>query len=154
MARQAPPAEVVLAIFVDRICCVPAAETAKKYGYQQKTISAISAKYKMDELESDVRTAIIGQASSIPPEAQKINAEYDEKLAELGDKMLKFAGEDFDKTGLNELDRARLMQVSIKTLEDTRQARVKIACSNAEARKKEATQDEGQSSAYDHLVND
>jgi hypothetical protein len=157
MARQSPEPHVILTVLLHRVLGVAQPETAKQLGYKNtKSISALIERYKLDDIESQIRMAIIGQASSLPPEAQAVNADFDKKLAEISDRIIKELDSllALGPDEVTDLERMKLLQTAVKTAEDARQARLKIACATAENRKKDEQAADNVASEYEDLLGD
>ncbi|PKL76795.1 MAG: hypothetical protein CVV27_08475 [Candidatus Melainabacteria bacterium HGW-Melainabacteria-1] len=167
MAKPAPDAAVVLQILADRIVGVPAEETARKHGYRPKTISDIARRYKLDEIEHQLRTHITGQAAELSPDAIALNEKCDERLDEISEllyaevKALKpeEGQSEFEPPTLKDrIARVGLLELAARGLESTRQARMKITCATTDAKKKQAAKEQkpedGFKSDYADLAND
>lgn len=158
MAKPPPDTSVVLQILLDRVLQTPAEDTAKKLGYKPKSISDIAGKYELEEFERQIRIAIVGQVGELTPEAQQLNELYDTRLNEISERIYKQAKEAPEPTPLTVVDSMKMLEVAAKSLEFTRQARLKIAgviTDNKRRREEKGKlKDEGYKSAYSKLIED
>lgn len=166
MARKPPDTSTVLKILVDRICLVPAEQTARGLGYRAKTISDIASRYQLDDFEKQIRIAITGQAGELSPEAIKLNEECDAKLSEITELMYSEV-EDMKADRHNDpnpptlrdrIARVSFLELTARGIEASRVSRLKIAGLTAENKKRQASKnqesDVGFKSDYADLAND
>jgi len=149
MSRKTPDPSVILGILLDRVLGVPAADTARKYSYQTKTISSLSQKYDLDGVERRLRLHIIGQAAELPAEAIELNQVYLGQLEKLSEEIFSQAlPEDADKKCTRPDEEMKRLHTSVKALEEARKARLSIITMN-ESRKKAQPGQERESSYSD-----
>lgn len=155
MPKKPPAAEIVLGILVARFSGAPASETAAKFGYKNpKSISNLANRYKLDDVESKIRSLLSGQASEISPEAVRMNLDFDERFKQLGEDIFDLAQEEFDSDDgqeISPLDKMRHLQTAVKALEETRQARLKIAGITSDKKKSEVKIEEPKTDYADLL---
>jgi len=138
MAQKPPDPSVVLQIFRDRVAGIPAVDTARKHGYQPKTLTAIAKKYGLDEIEREIRQLITGQASDISPEMVELNRKYDTRIGKISDLIYEQTESVESQRFETPLEKMRFLEVAAKGLEATRQSQLKIAAGAIDGRKKQA----------------
>lgn len=148
--------ETILQILLDRITGVPQAETAKALGYTKtQALSRVVKKFKLDEIEAQIRLSLRLQGNEVPDEILKINKEYEDMLIKTTE-MLKTSihemdaiGEDGKKPGLAE--KMQAINTMVMAMEKARAARLNIAGVRAEQSSKN---EDGDASAFEDLVDD
>lgn len=157
MPKPPPLAETVLQIFVDRFLGVQQADTAKTLNLHVKTISSIVKKYRLDEIESQLRFSM---GVPLTPEAvSEINASYDKLLnqaLDLQKKIMQALADELKKMedSQQKVDTTTLLNqlnTLILSLERTRNAQISIA--NVKTELKESTEQHN-ADEFDDLVDD
>lgn len=157
MGKSAPDPSVIVGILVDRIIGLPAKEIADKWGYKTPTISTLSARYKLEQSETAIRTALNTSGQSITPEAIRVNQSYSKMANKLEDKLKTELDLDRDVSEFKDpLDFVRYHSTLTAALTKAREMHLSIAGLESESKRNKAKQEkiEDPKTSFEDLLED
>lgn len=159
MATSRHQPETIIQILLDRISGVPQAETAKAVGYTRtQALSRVVKKFKLDEVEAQIRLALRLESHEVPSEILDINKEYEDMLIKTTE-VLKSSIDALEFDSISEdgkrpslAEKMQAINTMVVAMEKARSARISIASLRAEKEDKNTEDDDA--SAFEDLVDD
>lgn len=146
--------ETILQILLDRITGVPQVETAKALGYTKtQALSRVVKKFKLDEIEAQIRLSLRLEGNEVPDEVISINEEYEEMLVKTTE-ALKKTVDNLQHLPADGDDKEKMQALSamVIAMEKIRTARLNIAQVRSDQSSK--NDEDGDASAFEDLVDD